>query len=72
MDDLESMGSLTTRHGIVWRIIQLNGRAGYMRESLTVFYQPAKENYVMVDKACQPVFSGTLMDCLDSVRLDLN
>lgn len=66
------MCTLTTQHGIKWEVIQLNGRAAYNRDQLTVLWMMDLESYIVMDAMARLVMQGPLQECLDSVRYDLN
>jgi len=66
------MCTLTTQHGIKWEILSLNGRVAYQRDTLTVLWIPSQQSYIVLDALCAPIMRGTLEECLESVRYDLN
>jgi len=68
----ESQGIITTSHGIKWELITLNGRTAFQREPLTILWMDKEERYVLLDGLAQVVRRGSLQDCLDSVRYDVN
>lgn len=66
------MCSLTTQGGIKWQLMTINGRTGYMRDSLTIAWFEHLQAYAIVDGSLQHVFRGTLQECLESVRYNVN
>jgi len=64
---------ITTSKGIRWEITSLNGRAAYQRNDITILWIPSRQEYVMINKLAQVIYSHPLSDnCLQQTILSIN
>ena len=62
------MCKLTTRQGVTWEIITINGKAAYQAGSLLIFFDPRMNHHKLVDGFLSVRMTGTLQDCLECVQ----
>lgn len=58
---------LTTKQGVCWEVITINGRAAFQAGDMLVFYNDNVNTYVLVDGMLRIGMSGTMQECLEAV-----